>query len=494
MSETAAISGPAPVRRAGTIRRSVAFSALDRYVGQILQILTTAVMARILTPAETGLFLVAQAVVLLADNFRTFGVGAYLVQQRDLRPEMIRSAFTVTLLLSLAVGAAIGLGANVIADLYGSPELAFLLFVASLNFALLPFASPSIALMQRDLDFRTLAAINVAAALANTVTTIALGLLGFGAVSFVWGYIASGAALALLATALRGEFWIFRPSLEGARALLSFGTISTAVTVVNMAYDMLPRLALGRILGFDAVGLFARAVTTCQLPERAIISALQPVVLPAMAERVRRGQNIKDAFLRGHALVSGIQWPALMMLALLANPVVHVLLGSQWGTVPDLVRVMAIAMMALAPAFMTYPLLVSVGRIRDALTASLISLPPSVLIMIAASRFGLEAVAASMLVTAPLQMTVALYFIRRNIGLTVAEFWAASRKSIALTVLTAGLPGLVILTSPSGFEIDTIRTILAVVGGAAGWGAGLWILEHPFADEIRRARGMLSSR
>src|SRR5690606_110189 len=106
---------------------------------------------------------------------------------------------------------------------------------------------------------------------------------------------------------------------------LSFGMISSSVTVINMAYEMLPRLILGRLLSLEAVGLYARAVTLCQLPERALGAALQPVILPALTARARAGGDLKASYLRGHSLMSALQWPMLVMLVILADPVVRLL-------------------------------------------------------------------------------------------------------------------------------------------------------------------------
>jgi len=471
-----------------SVRRSIVFSALDRYLTQLLTIGTTMVMARILTPAETGLFFVANAVILLADNFREFGVSNYIVQERTISRAMVQCAFTVTCGLSLVIGVGFYFGAGTIAAFYGEPHLKPLVEAATLSFLVIPFATPVLSLLRRDLAFRALAIINVMAAAGNAVVTVVLGLGGYGAISYMWGYVAANAIMAFAAYSFRPELWMYRPSLSGFSRLLSFGMASCSVTLITMAYEMLPRLAFGKLLGFDAVGLYSRAITVCQLPDRAIVAALQPVVLPAMAGHVREGRGLKPAYLRGFELMSAVQWPMLLMLAILADPVVKILLGSQWGAVPPLVRLISIGTMALAPAFLTYPVLVASGRIRDTVYISLISVPPSILLVIfAAKSYGLVGIAASLLVIAPLQMLVSLLFIRRAIGLSFGELASAARSSGFVALGTVLVPCIILVWSPRGFDLDWLQTGGALLGGAAGWAAALLAGNHPLGKEIASA-------
>ena len=234
-------------------------------------------------------------------------------------------------------------------------------------------------------------------------------------------------------------------------------------------------------------------MTVCQLPERAIVSALQPVVLPAMAAQTRAGGDLKASYLRGLTLMSAVQWPTLIMLALLADPIVRLLLGQQWGETAPLVRMIALATMALAPAFLTFPVLVATGRIRDTLLASLISLPPSILIVIGAATLGLWQVAASMIVVAPLQMFVALLFVRRAIGMSWKEFFGALRNSALVTIGTAALPSAVLILSPNGFSLSFSEGFLAVLGGIVGWLAVLLLTEHPLKEELIAAGRMVKA-
>ncbi|WP_161992681.1 oligosaccharide flippase family protein [Aureimonas leprariae] len=476
------------------IRKSIAFSMVDRYLSQILLIATTATMSRLLTPAETGLYLTANALILLIDNFRTFGVTIYIVQEKDLTREMVRSAFTIILILSMALGAAVCLTSNFVAAFYGTPELETLLVVSAFGFLGLPISGPIMGLLQRDMAFKAIAGINIASGLAGLVVTITLGFRGFGPVSYVWGFVTASFALSALALVARPVFWIFRPSFACIRQLLSFGAASSLITVSNMAYDFLPRLAFGKLLGFDAVAIYSRAVTVCQLPDRAVVSALHPVVLPALAAHRRAGGSVKEGYLHGLGLIAAVQWPALIMLALLADPVVHVLLGSQWGAVPPLVRLMAIGNMALAPAVLTLPVLVSTGRIRSAVLSSLISLPLSFVIAFAAAfYFGLEAVAASLLVIAPLQTAIAYAFVRAAIGVGWGDLAAVARQSACLALGTALAPLAIVAASPTGFDLGWFQTLAVIAGGALGWLAAVFVIDHPLKRELAGVRVFLQT-
>lgn len=474
------------------LRTSILLSAADKYVSQLLLVVTTMVMARLLTPAETGLYVLANSVILLADNFRTFGVGVYIVQAPELRPATLRSAFTVTMLLAVAMMGLILLTADAIASFYGSAEVGGLLRLAALAFIVIPFATPIVAILQREMDFRRLAILNVIVAATNAAVTMACGVIGLGAASYVWGFLTASAVLSATAFGFRPQPSIFLPSFRDMRRILAFGLVSSSVTVVNMAYEMLPRLVLGKLMSLQAVGLYARAMTVCQLPDRLVVSALQPVVLPALAAQARKSGDLKASYLSGHALMSAVQWPMLIMLALLADPVVRVMLGTQWTEVVPLVRMISLAMMALAPAFLTFPVLVAAGRIRDTLWSSLICLPPSVLVIMGASTISLNAVAASMFILAPFQMAVAFWFIRRAIGVNWADMAVASRDSAILAGATALIP-VVVIAAHGSTALGWAASAAALGGGALGWTMALRFVRHPILGEIAELRVSVST-
>ena len=476
-----------------SLHRPLLFSVLDKYLGLVISLATTAVVARLLTPDEIGVFVVGSAVTLLAEALRDFGTSAYVIQQRDNDPAALRTAFTATMALSLSLALILFLLAWPIADFYRDTRLTPVVQFAAGGLLLSALASVPAALLRREMAFGPLAAINTAGLLVNIVASVAFIWLGFGYLSLVFASFSATVASAAGTILYRRQLWIYRPSLARWREVGSFGGFASATSLLNIFCTVLPQVLLGRLSGFDAAGLYTRAMTLCQLPDRAIVGALQPVIFPAFAAEAREG-DLRGAYLKTLALLSAAQWPLLVCVAVMAEPVVHVVLGPQWTSAAPVLRALAIAYMAMMPAPLTYPTLVALGRVKDTLTSSLIALPLGILAIAVAAPFGVMALAVSMLFAWPLQMAAAMLFICRRAHLAWRDIGRALWKSIPVSALAALGPLLIAFVN--GFRPDLPLPTLAsaVLGASAGWLLGLMLTRHPLLEEILHALDLARGR
>jgi O-antigen/teichoic acid export membrane protein len=473
------------------LRRSLLFSFMDRYAGIGIGLAMTMASARMLTPADFGVFAVGMSVILLIDVLRDFGAGNYLVQLKVLERNVVRSAFTVSFIISGSCAAALALTAIPLGRFYGEPGVAGVVLVLSTALLLNALGTPSIAVLRREMAFGQLAMINVVSGLGQLGAVILLARLGEGYMAMAWAGVVVVALRTLGANIARPMLWAFRPSFTGWREILSFGAWSTATGVVNVIYETLPQLIVGRVLGMAPVGLLGRAQMVCQMPDKLIASALHPVILPALAEHARRGGSLKEPYLLGLSYMAAVHVPAMVCLALLAEPVVLVLLGPQWHEVPPLVRLMATGLIWMFPAFLTYPMLVALGRIRDTLISSLISIPPSILLIAVAAPHGLTAVAAASLVIGPLQVFVAISFVRSHVRITWAEILRAAAPGGVATLAAAG--GIVAVMSLLGFRtsLSVGEMMVAIAAAGLGWLGGLRVGDHPLLGELRVVWGQV---
>jgi O-antigen/teichoic acid export membrane protein len=312
--------------------------------------------------------------------------------------------------------------------------------------------------------------------------------------SLAWATLAASTVRLVAVWTVHPCFSAFRISLHGWKDPFEFGVVATSTSILNVVYEYLPQLIIGRGIGLASAGLFGRATSLCQLPDRLVVSTLSPVLLPALSQQARAGVPLKPAYLFALSHMSALQWPILLCLALLAEPVVLILYGAQWMEVAPLARIMALAALALFPAFMTCPTLIAAGHVRDTLWMSLLSLPPSMLLIFAASPYGLEAMAATQFINAPLQVFVAVSFIGRRIGVSWAEIGRAVARSAVVALCSAVAPALVIVMQGGfSFGISHPALAFAVGGAAAGWLAGLVISRHPLLEELGNGMKLVRS-
>jgi O-antigen/teichoic acid export membrane protein len=472
-----------------SLHHSLIFSFGEKYALVAINFATMAIVSRLFTPREFGIFAIATALMMTLEALREFGVGAYLIQRRDLSAADIQAAFTLTLLSSLLFAAILLAASGPIAAFYQEEVLTDVLRISALGLLLLPVQVPVMALLRRDFAFDILALVSVIGALTNLGAIVLLTALGFGVMSLAWAGLASAAAAIMLALWLRPRFDIFRFSLHRWREMLSFGSYASATALLNvLAQSFLPIL-LGRLLGLGATGLYTRATTLSRLFDRLILDALHPIMLPVLAQQVRAGGDLKRAYLHALTLMTAVYWPALIFLALTADPIVRLLLGSQWLEVAVLVRILALAALCLFPAFLTYPILVATGRIRDTLISSLISIPLTLAITGAAATLGVTAAAAACFLTYPLQVAVALHFVRRQVPFTGAELAAALWRSALVALCAAAPPASVVALAGFRFDLSLWQMAGAALGALAAWFGLMLALRHPLLDEMRDVAG-----
>jgi len=476
-----------------SVPRSIFFSAVERYASLALFLVATAVLSRLLTPKEFGTYAVVNALTaVIGASFQEFGGANYLIQKRELSLASIRTAFTIMLGTSALVGAVLFSLADVLSRLFEQDSLRDGIAVSALNFLLVPFSGTLLALFRRELAFGKLAICNLAAAVAGAVVSVVLAMSHFSYMAPIWGGVASNVVQTAMLLIWHRDFAAFRPSLLEYRDIIGFGLYSSGVSVINVFYNLAPQLFLARILDFASVGLYSRAINITQVFDRLVLQVLNPVIMPAIVARNKDGMDLKHIYLEAVALLSAVQWPFLVFVAIMAGPIILVWLGPNWLEIVPLVRLLCMANLALFAACLSYPVLVAVGSVRDALVSSLISLPPSLLVILGASFFGVQAVAASALLTLPFQAGVAVYFVGRHLALAPSDLACALLKSGVVAVTTASAVAGCAALIEAGTVTPLVGLISASCAAAFSWWLGLTLTAHPLLRRLHHAAGGLA--
>ena len=469
-----------------SIHRSIFFSGIERYGSLLLFLFTTAALSRLLTPVEFGVYAVTNAVVaVISASFQEFGGANYLIQKKMLSEENIRTAFTITFGISVLLGMAFFSSGDAFAWFFKQEGLKAGIAVSALNFAVTPFSVVISALFRRDMQFGKLAICSLSANVVSTTVSIVLAVSHYSFMAPIWGAVAGNIVLTFLLIGFCKNRQIFRFSLSEYPVVVRFGLYSGGVSIINVFYNLAPQLFLGRILDFAAVGLYSRAVNIAQVFDGLVGRVLSPVIMPAMVARNRAGGDLKRIYLDAMTLLSVVHWPFLAFLAIMAQPIVSLWLGATWLEVVPLARMMCIGYLSLFVACLTYPVLVAIGSVRDALIASVISLPPSLLVIFGASFVGVQAVAASAMLTLPFQAAVAIYFIGRHLDISLHDVFHATFKSGIVTLSSSSAAAVCAAMVKYGLTSPVLGLALACISASVCWLLMVVVTEHPLLPRLQ---------
>jgi len=474
------------------VRRALAFSFLSTNAAGLISFVSAMIIARVLTPAEIGVYSVAAALVAILHQLRSFGIANYLVQEVDLTHDRIRTAFGWLLATSWTLALVVFAASFPAGAFYGDPGVAAVMKVLALNFMLAPFGGVAMALLLRDMRFGARAVLEISSALALAGTSIALALLGFAYMSLAWGSLAGIVVGIVVANVYRPAGLPWLPSFRDLRRVIAYGAPSMLADIVHSLRITTPELVVGRALGLEPVAFFNRARSLTGQFAGLIGHTVHKVAFPYFAQERREGRDIKPPYLTAVAYLTGLGWPFFAVLALLAEPAVLLLFGGQWGASIPLTRIACLAAAISLPWTMLANVANAMGQPRVTMRVELQLLLATFVLVVLASTASIAAVMWSLCGVAALHAWLVSRALRRLIGVRLRDCSGDLLKSAGASSLcvAAALPG--VLFVPKAFGAP--GQLAAGIGGAAvAWVVAIIWLRHPLIRELPRATGVVRS-
>lgn len=467
-------------------RKALLFSFIDRYSGLVIAVGSSMIIARLLTPADMGVFSVAMALLMLANTVRDMGAGQYLVQVKELTPERITAVWTLQFGIGAGLGTLVAALAFPAAAFYDESRMAPLLGIMALSYFVNPIGSITYALLMRDMRFQHVAVMRFCANLAGAIVSVGLAMNNFGPLSLAWGNLATVCVNAVVAQFFRDRAVPWGLSFRGAREVLSFGGKITGTSIISSLQNSTPDFALGKIQDMVAAGLFSRSNGLVSMFNRLVLDAMYSVAIPALAAQARNDQDPAPTFLRALSYITVLNWVFAVNLIALAQPVTELLYGTQWDKSAQLTRLLAIASAVLAPTHICGAVNIARGRADNVLRATLVTAACAVPATLIGATISLEAVGALLIAAAVISTSYWLTLTLRMLQLSWSETLDALWRSAVVTLGCSAVPVALVWTMGLHPNSILLQVALAAIGGSASLLASLVLFKHPLVDELQR--------
>ncbi|MFN4114440.1 MAG: lipopolysaccharide biosynthesis protein [Sphingomonadaceae bacterium] len=463
------------------VRSAVIWRSGSQIVAQAIAWISTFLVIRLLAPEDYGLFAMTQVMLVFLNTMNGYGIASALIREQEVSEHRLRQALGLLLLLNGVLGTIQFIAAPLVASYFAQPMVADLLRVQAVMYLLTPWLALPYAMLSRKMDFRRPAQVRLLASLAGAATALSCALAGAG----VWTLVAAPMALFLteaigLTIAARAPL---RPSFDftGLGGIAGFGGLMTATQFFWFVQSQADVIIAGRVLDVRSLGVYTTGLFLAQLLATKFVPPINEVAYAAYARMQGAGG---EALLATVRLVLLVALPAYAGMAVVADPLVQVLLGDQWTGIAAILPILSLAMAMLTLQILFAPATNAVGKPGIALRVSMVGSVTMPAVFLAAAPFGLQGFAWAWVGGMTVMLAVTVTLSTGTLGLSPARLASAVLPTaLAAAVMAVGLLAAQ-HTLPAMPALGQLALLIPL--GGVIYGVMLWLIARDRVIEAYR--------
>ena len=470
------------------------FRLIDRSLGLI----STVVLARLLLPADFGLVAMAMSIIGLIELATAFSFEIALIQKASPNRVDYDTAFTLNALLATG-GAVLTIGlAYPTAAFYGEPRLVPVMLAIAAAWLISGFENIGTVNFRRNMDFGREFRFLAYKRLISFGVAIAAALMLRSYWALVIGMV-TGRTVGVMLSYLMEPF---RPrlSLAASREMFAFSGWMLVISIASAVTSKVPMFFVGRMFGAQTLGAYTVGAEIAQLTHTELVAPINRAMIPGYSRLADDLDAFRRTCIDSAAGILLLVLPASVGIAVVAAPIVRVLLGEQWSAAVPVIQVLAFSGAVNAIISNNSAAYVALGRPYLSAVILLSRLTVLIPLLFLLSRqLGLLGIVYAELLAAAASLFVSYPLLFRQLRIPVRPYLGALwRPMLASAVMGASVHLLLQWFEPDQGLTTALREL--VTGVVAGvltycltlW--GLWMLSRrPDTAELALARYVIST-
>jgi len=313
-----------------------------RGLNTFVQLGSTILLARLLSPYDFGLVAMVLAVVGFAPMLIDFGTSEASTQKTHITQGEVSALFWLGMTISVALTVVLAGASGFIAQFFGEPSLTGIVLVSSLTLMMGAISNQHYALMRRAMQFRQIAMIDISANVIGSVVSVVMALTGWD----YWSLVAKPIVTSVLTAAL---VWMSCPFMPGrprltsdVKELVRFGAGVAGFTMTDYLARSADRVALGYFYGAGPLGYFQNAFTIYSNLLNILTEPLHNIAASGLSKLRNDLDELKRSWTAALSSLSFVSSAAFAVLAVTGQDFVVILLGPKWAPAGPLLCIFAI--------------------------------------------------------------------------------------------------------------------------------------------------------
>jgi len=451
----------------------VLFRLFDRSIG----IVSTTILARILVPADFGLVAMAMSVIAIIELATAFSFELALIQKANPVREHFDTAWTLNILIALGGAVLTAALAYPVASFYGDPRLVAVMFAIGAAWLVSGFENTGIANFRRRMDFsaefRWMSSKRVASFIVTMIAALAF--------RSYWALVGGMATGRITGVVMSYAMHPFRPrfALPRARELFSFSGWMLGTNLVVVAVSRLPHIYVGRVFQAQLLGAYTVGSEIAHLALTELVAPINRAMFPGYARLVDDPETLRRVCIEATAAILLVVLPVSAAVAVLAEPIVRVLLGEKWQDAVPIIQILAFAGAIAAVISNNMTVYLALGK---PYLSTLVLATRAVVFLIGVAVFvsgsGVVAVAWAEFVAAVGYLAVGLPVLFSSMRLRTSDYIHALWRPLLASALGAAAVHSAVseLGRSESFSVALLQLVVGLAVGSLVYPAALWLL------------------
>jgi lipopolysaccharide exporter len=467
------------------VRRGAIWSFAGTIVLRFSGVGITAIVARILSPHNFGVFAVAVTVFTIVGALGEFGVGSCLARADLDLDSLAPTLWSVSLASNLLIAGLLYEFAAPISAALGARDAARPVQVLSLVVVMNGIAAVPTGQCVRDFKQKTLFWANAVSFFPATAVLLLLAKHGDGAMAYAWSRVVGQAVSCTVVLLSVRKLHFPGMARRPLSVLVRIGLPLACANFVGYILQNVDYALIGRFIGPVPLGEYVLAFNAASWSSSLLGGVLNSVSMPAFSRVKHDAARLRVAIADGIRVVMFIAAPMCMIVSVLARPLVLTLYGNRWASSATVLSILSFYGLIAISGVLFSNMLAALGRSKFVLAVQLIwlvGLFPAMWIGVHEDGIAGAAI-AHIVIIGPVVLPCYLIALKRATGVRMSLLAKAAFPSLAVAVIAAFLAWY----AASRFESPLIQL---TAGMAAGGSLYVVLMVPQLISLVMRGRAM----
>ncbi|MBD5281960.1 MAG: lipopolysaccharide biosynthesis protein [Bacteroides sp.] len=395
------------------------WATIDKFGSMGMQFAVNLVLARMLVPEDFGIIGMLAIFIVVSNTLIDSGFGAALVQKKSPSQVDYSTIFFWNLTFSIVLYLILWVSSPFIADFYSMPLLSSVLRVMALNLIFTGIFSIQKVKLQKALEFKTIALVNLGSYFLSALLAILCAYNGYG----VWSLVLMQISYGLLAIIILAIVTRWHPdlifSVKSLRCLFGFGGYIMAANILQSVCQNFQGIIIGKKFSATQMGYFSQAYKLDQITSYSIPQAIVQVMFPVFSSLQSELQRLCQAVLMSMRVISFVVFPLLCLLIIVAEPLIVTLYKSQWLPSVPYFQVLCCGGFFVCLQNVNFYAVAAVGKSRELFWWGIYKWSSLLLLLLIGMNFGIYGVLWGMVLSSVNIFFVNAYLASKHTGLSV---------------------------------------------------------------------------